>query len=68
MNGEVNRVAFWRKDMARPSKEYQAFAALTSRLLSVSKETLDARMAAYKEQAALNPNKRGPKPKAAKKR
>ena len=30
--------------------------------------TIDARMAAYKEQAALNPNKRGPKPQAAKKR
>ena len=54
--------------MANHSKEFKAFAALTSRLLTVSKETLDARMAAYKEQAALNPNKRGPKPKAAKKR
>ena len=45
------------------SREYKAFAALTDRLLTVSKETLDARMAAYKERAALNPNKRGPKPK-----
>jgi len=54
--------------MPYQSKEYAAFAALTKRLMSVSKETLDARMAAYKEQAALNPNKRGPKPKAAKKR
>jgi hypothetical protein len=44
------------------------FRALTDRLLTVSKETLDARMAAYKQQAALNPNKRGPKPKATKKR
>ena len=54
--------------MANEPKEYKAFAALTRRLLSVSKETLDARMAAYREQAAKNPNKRGPKPKAAKKR
>lgn len=54
--------------MGQQPKEYKAFVALTERLLTVSKETLDARMAAYKEQAALNPNKRGPKPKAAKKR
>ena len=46
--------------------EWQAFTALTDRLLTVSKETIDARMAAYKEQAAMNPNKRGPKPKAKK--
>jgi hypothetical protein len=49
--------------MARPSKEYQAFTALTKRLLSVSKDTLNERLAEYKEQAALNPNRRGPKPK-----
>ena len=49
--------------MGRPSKEFQAFTSLTDRLLSVSKETLDQRMAEYKEKAALNPNKRGPKPK-----
>ena len=54
--------------MPKESKEYKRFAALTGRLLSVSKETLDARVAAYKEQAALNPKRRGPKPKAAKKR
>jgi hypothetical protein len=34
--------------MARPSKEYQAFRSLTDRLLRVSKETVDKRMAAYK--------------------
>ena len=49
--------------MARPSKEYQAFAAMTARLLSVSKETLNQRLAEYNERAALNPNRRGPKPK-----
>ena len=32
-------------------------------LLTVSKAELDARVRAHKEQAALNPNKRGPKPK-----
>ena len=54
--------------MAKEPTEYKRFSALTARLLSVSKETLDARMAAYREQAAKNPNRRGPKPKAAKKR
>ena len=32
--------------MARPSKEYQAFRDLTDRLLTVSKETIDKRIAA----------------------
>ena len=50
--------------MGRLSKEYQAFVEMTDRLLSVSKETIDRRMAEYKERAAQNPNKRGPKPKA----
>jgi hypothetical protein len=50
--------------MGRPSKEYQAFRDLTDRLLTVSKETLDERVAEYKEKAAQNPNRRGPKPKA----
>jgi hypothetical protein len=34
--------------MARPSKEYQAFRNLTDRLLTVSKEEVDKRVAAYK--------------------
>lgn len=34
--------------MARPSKEYQAFRNLTDRLLTVSKEEVDKRIAAYK--------------------
>ena len=34
--------------MARTSKEYQAFRNLTDRLLTVSKETVDKRVAAYK--------------------
>lgn len=34
--------------MARPTKEYQAFRNLTDRLLTVSKESVDKRVAAYK--------------------
>jgi hypothetical protein len=54
--------------MASTSKEYRAFNSMMGRLLTVSKETLDRRVAEYKERAALNPVRRGPKPKAAKKR
>jgi hypothetical protein len=50
--------------MARPTKEYQAFTALVDRLLTVPKETLDKRIEEYQKQAAKNPRKRGPKPKA----
>lgn len=49
--------------MSKPSKEYAAFERLTDQLLTVSKPELDARVRAHKERAALNPNKRGPKPK-----
>jgi hypothetical protein len=49
--------------MARPSKEYKAFTTLVDQLLTVPKTELDARVRAHKEKAALNPNKRGPKPK-----
>jgi hypothetical protein len=49
--------------MARPSKEYQAFTSTVDQLLTVSKEELDRRVAAYKAEADKNPNKRGPKPK-----
>jgi hypothetical protein len=48
----------------RPSKEYSAFDAGMRRILTVSKTELDARVRAHKERAALNPNKRGPKPKS----
>ena len=50
--------------MARPTKEYQAFAALTDKLLSVPRAVLERRIEAYRKQAAKNPRKRGPKPKA----
>ena len=50
--------------MGRPTKEYQAFVQLTDRLLAVPRETLERRIAEHREQADLNPNKRGPNPKA----
>jgi hypothetical protein len=50
--------------MPRPPKEQQAFTALVDRLLAVPKAEIDRRQAAYLKQAAKNPNKRGPKPKA----
>jgi hypothetical protein len=40
------------------------FNATVDKLLSVSHEEMQRRLKAYKKQAALNPNKRGPKPKA----
>ena len=51
--------------MTRPSKEYAAFTRLTDKLLSVPRGELQKRLDAYKEKAALNPRKRGPKPKTA---
>ena len=42
--------------MARNSKEYQAFRNLTDRLLTVSKETVDKRVAAYKAERAEIPS------------
>lgn len=50
--------------MARTSKEYQAFDRTIKQLLAVPRATLDRRMAEYREKAAKNPRKRGPKPKA----
>lgn len=53
--------------MARPSKEFQAFRKLTDRLLTVSKETVDKRIAAYKAEREKLPRQmrpgRNPKPK-----
>jgi hypothetical protein len=49
--------------MPKTSRDFNAFDATMRRLLSVSKTELDARVRAHKEKAALNPNKRGPKPK-----
>lgn len=49
--------------MARPSKEYQAFAKLTDRLLAVPHAEIQKRVVQHREQSAQNPRKRGPKPK-----
>lgn len=49
--------------MARPTKEFQAFDRTMKQLLAVPRATLERRIAEYREQAAKNPNKRGPKPK-----
>jgi hypothetical protein len=51
--------------MGRPSKEYQAFRNLTDRLLTVSKETVDKRIAAYKGEREKLPRtmRPGPNPK-----
>lgn len=52
--------------MARPSKEYQAFRELTDKLLTVSKETVHKRVAAYKAEQDAKPRQtrpgRNPKP------
>lgn len=50
--------------MGRPSKEFQAFDQTMKRLLAVPRSTLERRMAEYRDTAAKNPRKRGPKPKA----
>lgn len=49
----------------RTSKEYDRFAALTDRLLSVPHAEIQKRIVQHREQAAQNPRKRGPKPKTA---
>ncbi len=55
--------------MGRPSREYQAFRNLTDRLLTVSKETVDKRIAAYKTEREKLPRsaRPGPNPKGYKK-
>ena len=45
---------------------FERFDATMGTLLSVPKEELQRRMEAYKEEAARNPRKRGPKPKVKK--
>jgi hypothetical protein len=45
------------------SREYSAFVRLTDRLLSVPRAELQKREAEYREQAAQNPRRRGPKRK-----
>ena len=49
--------------MGKPSEEFHAFDSLMAKLLKVSKSTIHERHAEHKKKSALNPNKRGPKPK-----
>jgi hypothetical protein len=50
--------------MAKKSKEFTFFNQLVDRLLAVPRAELQKREAQYREQAAQNPKKRGPKRKA----
>ena len=50
--------------MGKPSKEFHAFDSLMEKLLTVPKSTIHERHAEHKKRAALNPKKRGPKPKS----
>ena len=54
--------------MREPNPEFDAFTRSVDKILTVSHDELKRRMEAYKEQAAKNPRKRGPKPKATKTR
>jgi len=46
-----------------PTSEFDAFTNTVDRLLSVSHSEIQKREQEYQKQAALNPRKRGPKPK-----
>jgi hypothetical protein len=43
--------------------EFAAFKGLLGRIMAVPHSEIVKREAAYQKQAALNPNRRGPKPK-----
>jgi len=45
------------------SAEYEAFTANVERIMSIPKAEILRREEESRKQAALNPNKRGPKPK-----
>lgn len=49
--------------MAKAPKQYANFEKLTDKLLLVPRAELQKRLDKYREQAAQNPRKRGPKPK-----
>jgi hypothetical protein len=50
--------------MTGKNPEFEAFDRTMGKILSVSHEEIQRRLEAHKKQAAQNPNKRGPKPKA----
>jgi hypothetical protein len=47
----------------KSSPEFDAFSSLVSRVISVPKTEILRREAEYQKQAALNPKRRGRKPK-----
>jgi hypothetical protein len=47
----------------KQSAEYEAFTSLVDRVLAVPHSVIKQRVEEYRKQAALNPNRRGPKPK-----
>lgn len=53
--------------MREPNPEFDAFTRTIDKILTISHDELKQRMEAYKQQAAKNPRKRGPKPKDLKK-
>jgi hypothetical protein len=53
------------KTEAATSPEYDAFKALLSRVLAVPHSVIVEREAEYQRQSKLNPNRRGPKAKKA---
>jgi len=45
------------------SAEYERFTAIVDQVLSVPHSVIKQRIEEHRKQAALNPNRRGPKPK-----
>lgn len=51
-------------EMIEGPEAWKRFQKVMKQVISVPNEEIKRRIAAEKEKAALNPNKRGPKPKA----
>jgi len=49
--------------MMKHSAEYDAFTSLVDRVLAVPHSVIKRRVEEHRRQAALNPNRPGPKPK-----
>ena len=49
------------------TKEYKAFTRLVDDVLAVPASTIKGRVEAHRREAAMNPNRPGPKPKAKRK-
>ena len=53
------------KEYMEGPEAFRRFDAFMGKLLTVPREVIQAREEEYRKQAALNPKKRGPKPKSA---